>query len=99
MSTMKKQFIGECSKLRIVELTDYLRFHMYFSSPANIVSFLFMAGESKKLNMRITRGIISQTFLNGLFFVCCNLFFQVSLLFLLLLVSYMSIYYLLLAKG
>ena len=49
MSTMKKQFIGECSKLRIVELTDYLRFHMYFCSPANIVSFLFMAGESKKM--------------------------------------------------
>lgn len=46
---MNKQFIGECSKIRIVELTAYLRYHMYFTSPANIVSFLFMAGESKKM--------------------------------------------------
>ena len=46
---MKKQSIGECSKLRIVELTAYLRFHMYFSSPANIIFFLFMAGESKQM--------------------------------------------------
>lgn len=29
MSTMKKQFIGECSKLRVVELTAYLRFHLH----------------------------------------------------------------------